>query len=176
LEWISKIRQSIKRKRPPDSEIPYGHTTSHPVLTSGRFEMPVEVDVAATLKSGGVAKVKISSGVRESFSRFHGLKTLFSLEERSLRSILSPNVMMIMVDKQSIDIPKCEKCYAYMQSLSRDILRLLSEQQSHGKESLTQLLNPTDDLSILSIFHYDVGSVCELHEDRGNMNIFMMYY
>lgn len=170
---------------------------SHDVDAFSKSESNLSTETLSSIKSflhnarqGHSQKLQLPDDLAKDFAAlWDQSKTIFSLDPTIRNSIVRKDVIVQMDKKERMDFPLSEIREASdNETLSARIIRgnhklsqiildgfstLLNEANSGGVsesahiESLATLVNPVDDQSLFSMFHYKDGASVPSHEDRG---------
>lgn len=143
----------------------------------------------AHMKTGLISKVKLSPETKKKLDIVYNLKYMFALDVACRQSILKLSGITVRENKEVISFPldrirsivgsPQRDCYNVLLEVSRVILHAVSlhcQRRStalecaKNRESLGSLLDPVDNLSILSVVSYLPGTSSELQVDKGIVN------
>jgi hypothetical protein len=126
------------------------------------------------LRHGLIAVVKISDELKIALQRVMDLRHIFHMSQSNRAKIVQ-----ILDKKETIEFQYSAHgidgdCREKMSVLCRGILdELSSSDLTEGLESLSVLMEPTDDLSMLNLFRYQRNCSVDMHEDQGMSRPFM---
>jgi hypothetical protein len=120
------------------------------------------------LRHGLIAVVKISDELKIALQRVMDLRYIFYMSQSNRAKIVQ-----VLDKKETIEFQYSVSgidgdCRGVMSALCRGILDVLSSSDlTEGLESLSALMEPIDDLSMLNLFRYERNCSVDMHEDQG---------
>jgi len=146
-------------------------------------------------RRGFIQKLQLPEDIAIDFSAlFDQVKSLFSLDPIVRQCLVKEDAILQMDQKMCINFPLSEinardstttsnRCYQHNITISKSMLDgfsallrqssdcLDSRNEERNEHSLSKLMEPFDDQSLYSFYHYLDGSSVESHVDRGLLTV-----
>jgi hypothetical protein len=143
--------------------------STHQSYLSNSLGNSTESRVAVSkLRHGLIAVVNISDELKIALQRVMDLRHIFHMSQSNRAKIVQ-----VLDKKETIEFQHSANgidgdCRVEMTALCRGILdELSSSDLTEGLESLSALMEPIDDLSMLNLFRYQRHCSVDMHEDQG---------